>query len=72
MPDITMCHGFECPVKEKCKRFNVKPDKHWQAYFLSPPYEKTDNSFKCNFYWGDQAEAIWKDLENIMGIETSD
>ena len=44
MPDITMCHGFECPVKEKCKRFSAKPDEHWQAYFLEPPYEKTDTS----------------------------
>lgn len=69
MPDITLCHGFECPVKEKCKRFSAKPDEHWQAYFLDPPYDKTDTSFKCDFYWGDGAEAIWKQLNDIMGID---
>ncbi len=52
MSDITMCHGFDCPVKEKCKRFSSKPNKHWQAYFLSPPYTITDNVFvasSCTF-----------------------
>lgn len=68
MPDITMCHGFECPVKEKCKRFSAKPNEHWQAYFLEPPYKKTDTSFTCYYYWGDGAEAIWKQLNDIMGI----
>lgn len=67
MSDITMCYGFECPVKEKCKRFTSKPDKEWQAYFLSPPYTITDNVFKCDMFWGDTQDAIMKQL---MGIVT--
>ncbi len=27
MSDITKCHGFDCPVKEKCKRF-IETGKH--------------------------------------------
>jgi hypothetical protein len=66
MPDITMCHGFECPVKEKCKRFTSKPSNVWQAYFLSPPYAITDNVFECNMFWGDTQDAIMKELMGIV------
>ena len=72
MSDITMCPGIDCPLKSACKRYTTKPHEFRQAYFLEPPYEKTDTSFKCDLYWGDQAEAVWKDLKNAMGIETSD
>jgi hypothetical protein len=67
MSDITMCYGFECPVKEKCKRFTSKPSELWQAYFLNPPYTITDKVFECNMFWGENAEAIMKQL---MGIVT--
>jgi hypothetical protein len=39
MSDIANCHGFKCPVKEKCKRFTARPNDHWQAYFLEPTYK---------------------------------
>ena len=68
MSDITKCHGFDCPVKEKCKRYTAKSSELWQAYFLETPYEKTDNSFRCDMYWGEDAEAIWRDLNDVMGI----
>jgi len=67
MADITMCYGFECPVKEKCKRFSSIPNEHWQAYFLNPPYTITDNIFKCDMFWGENAEAI---MQQLMGIVT--
>jgi hypothetical protein len=67
MSDMTMCHGFDCPVKEKCKRFTSKPSELWQAYFLNPPYTITDNVFECNMFWGDTQDAIMKQL---MGIVT--
>ena len=68
MSDITKCHGFDCPVKEKCRRYTAKSKEVWQAYFLEAPYEKTDNSFRCDMYWGEDAEAIWRDLNDVMGI----
>jgi hypothetical protein len=67
MSDMTMCHGFDCPVKEKCKRFSSIPNEHWQAYFLNPPYTITDKVFECNMFWGDTQDAIMKQL---MGIVT--
>jgi hypothetical protein len=54
MSDITICPGFECPVKEKCKRFTSKPDKDWQAYFLDPPNAVTEVP---QFYAPLQADA---------------
>jgi hypothetical protein len=68
MSDITKCHGLDCPVKEKCKRFTARSNDNWQAYFLEPQYDKTDTSFTCDMYWGDNAEAVWQDLKRAMGI----
>lgn len=68
MSDITKCHGFDCPVKEKCRRYTALANEHWQSYFLDPPYEKTDTSFSCDMFWGDNAEAVWQDLKRAMGI----
>ena len=63
-----MCPGTDCPMKQSCRRFTARSNDHWQAYFLEPPYDKTDTSFTCDFYWGENAEAIWKQLNNVMGI----
>ena len=64
-----MCYGFECPVKEKCKRFTAKPNEHWQAYFLEPPFYNDEDGWHCEMYWGENAEAVWKQLNDIMGID---
>lgn len=65
MPDITMCEGTDCPVKEKCHRFTAKPDEY-QAYFVDAPGETKDGKFTCNMYWGANAESIWNQLNNIV------
>ena len=46
MPDITMCTGCDCPLKEKCYRFKAKPWAY-QGYFLNPPYQEG----KCEHFW---------------------
>lgn len=38
MPDITMCEGKDCPLKEKCLRFKSIPSEFRQSYFLETPY----------------------------------
>jgi len=37
MPDITMCSGGKCPLKEKCYRHKAKPDR-MQSYFAKEPF----------------------------------
>lgn len=49
MPDITMCMGTGCPLKDKCYRYTAKPDEYWQSYFVVPEYSKTTGT--CPAYW---------------------
>ncbi len=46
MPDISMCVGNDCPLKETCYRYKAKPCEY-QTYFMNPPYEDG----KCEYYW---------------------
>lgn len=62
MPDITMCKGNNCPYKEGCYRYTAKPDKLAQSYFVNPPIKDG----KCDHYWGENAEAIWNQLNDIV------
>ena len=68
MSDITMCPGIDCPLKSECKRYTTKPHEFRQAYFLEPPFNINESGFSCDMYWGENAEAIWKQLNDIMGI----
>lgn len=62
MPDITMCPGTDCPHKEKCYRYTATPDDLWQSYFVSSPIKDG----KCEYYWGENGEAIWNQLNDIV------
>lgn len=62
MADITMCKGTNCPVMDKCYRANANPDKHRQSYFVEPPF----NGKNCDYFWGDNAENIFKTLKSIV------
>jgi len=40
MPDICMCPGRECPLKDKCYRYRAKAEDVGQVYYLTPPYKE--------------------------------
>jgi len=61
MPDISKCLGTGCPYKETCYRYTAKPSD-WQSYFSVPPIKDG----KCDMYWGDNAEAIFNQLKDIV------
>jgi hypothetical protein len=63
MPDITMCEGVLCPHKENCYRFTATPSEFRQSYFLNVPIQENG---KCDYYWGENAEAIWNQLNEIV------
>ena len=46
MPDISMCVGNDCPIKENCYRYKAKPCEY-QSYFMEAPYKDGD----CFHYW---------------------
>ena len=47
MPDITMCSGLNCPLKETCYRFKAIKKVYGQSYFFSPPQKDSE----CEYYW---------------------
>ena len=50
MPDITMCKGGDCPLKEKCYRNQAPSSSFWQAYFVMIPYTKVHDSVNCEYF----------------------
>lgn len=61
MPDISMCSGKDCPLKETCYRYTARPCEFWQSWFTNPPIEK--DSKECNYYWETDVKQ-GKDLKN--------
>ena len=47
MPDISMCFGTGCPLKDQCVRFLSESDGENQTYFLGVPFRDG----KCTFFW---------------------
>jgi hypothetical protein len=62
MPDITMCAGIYCPIKDNCYRYTAKPNEYRQSYFLTPPYKDG----KCEHFWGEAQESILQQLTDIV------
>ncbi len=48
MPDITMCEGIECPMRDACYRYTATPSEFDQYYFIGMPYN--DESGECEEY----------------------
>lgn len=48
MPDICMCEGHSCLLKESCYRYTAEPSEY-QSYFLSPPINHSTE--ECEYYW---------------------
>lgn len=69
MPDIAMCSGVDCPMKEKCHRFTAKPDEY-QSYFSIPPFKKEHGKPDCEFFWGESADLLFAQLTSIMNDKT--
>lgn len=59
MPDITMCKGGECPLKDHCYRYRAAPSLR-QSYFVNVPFGRDrEQPAKCPYYWGlSKEEAV--------------
>jgi hypothetical protein len=49
MPDITMCSGTGCELKDTCYRHTAKPSDY-QSWFLVVPYDPGVDD-ECEYYW---------------------
>lgn len=67
MPDITMCSGGKCPLKEKCYRYTAKANELQQSYFTEPPFKIKKGKPECEMFWGDNAERLFVQLKEITG-----
>lgn len=47
MPDITMCEGEGCTIRDTCYRYTSKPCQYRQAYFTSSPCNTTGTA--CSY-----------------------
>lgn len=47
MPDITMCRGNGCELKDNCYRYKATPNDFRQSWFFKPPF--TGSS--CDYFW---------------------
>lgn len=54
MPDITMCDGSGCPLKEKCYRHTAKPSPYRQSWFMNVPWDGE----RCVHYWRTEKEDV--------------
>lgn len=71
MPDITMCEGTGCIIKDNCYRYTAEPSEFRQAYFAEPPVDKDGN---CNHFWGnpDFKEKQKELLTDMMQADEED
>jgi hypothetical protein len=62
MPDISMCSGRDCPMKQNCYRFTAKASDY-QSFFMNPPI-KEDGT--CDYFWNNEGYHNDKKEENAI------
>ena len=66
MPDITMCHGDNCPQKENCYRFMATANPYRQSYFVEVPFKEDG---ECDHYWEMdktfKRKSLWTKVDNL-------
>ncbi len=61
MPDVAMCFGTNCPLKETCYRYKAKPNEYRQSYLAEPPIKEG----KCEYYWKTSEDAQARSLPSV-------
>jgi hypothetical protein len=59
MPDMSMCEGTDCPLKETCYRYTAMANEFRQTYLFDIPFDKEKG--KCDFYWPSKIMKDGKD-----------
>ena len=62
MPDISMCSGQNCPLKETCYRYKATPSKFRQSYFMNPPFKEDGTCEHHMKIWDKHKEEGGKDV----------
>lgn len=57
MPDITMCPGLDCPLREKCYRYTAEPNK-WRQSFADFTKNVREVENSCGEKWYECADYV--------------
>jgi len=68
MPDITMCSGANCPLKDECYRYTAEPSKFKQSYFMNPPIKDGKCEYQMEVYTKATKQVV-KDSLTTQTIE---
>lgn len=49
MPDMEMCHGTDCPLRDRCYRYTAEPSFR-QSYFSTPPIKDGECEWFSRIY----------------------
>ena len=49
MPDVSMCSGDGCPIREECYRHTATPTPMRQSWFVTPPLVSAE-PFVCEYF----------------------
>ena len=60
MPDISMCSGRSCELKNLCYRYKAEPNKYMQTYFSIPP----NKDLECDYFWEMKCEYCHQENGN--------
>jgi hypothetical protein len=52
MPDISMCKGDGCPLRDRCYRHIATPSERRQTYFAVSPHV---GGLGCQYFWSNAA-----------------
>ena len=66
MPDIAMCEGKDCPIKESCYRFTATPSDRRQAY-AEFEFKESGSLRGCTHYINNGERC--GDCENCKAVE---
>ena len=62
MPDMSICTGEECPLRNTCYRYRANASTLMQYYFTEVPYNVEED--KCDFYY-----PLRQKQENNLNLE---
>jgi hypothetical protein len=66
MPDITMCSGDGCVLRNTCYRYLAKPSEFMQSYFVQPPIKDG----RCESYWKDRLTTNRDEISSTAPAES--
>ncbi len=70
MPDISMCKGINCKIREDCYRYTASPSEYHQAYIISEAKHNGTQDKDCDMFWTNEVyekEKINEKDNNAFG-----